>query len=77
MSRILISQYRRDLETRKRFSGSHNENSLRFAFANLLNSYCKSRNFVLVEELTIASRINTKIRLDGVVKDALRLDWGY
>jgi len=77
MSKILINQYRRDLETRKRYGGSHNEGAIRYAFATLLNGYCQPRDFVLVEELTITSGINTNIRLDGIVKDALRLDWGY
>ncbi|MGY6528781.1 MAG: type ISP restriction/modification enzyme [Cyanobacterium sp.] len=77
MSRILINQYRKELENRKRYGGSSNEGSIRYAFATLLNGYCRPRDFILVEELTIASRLQTKIRLDGIVKDALRLDWGY
>jgi predicted helicase len=77
MSKTLINQYRRDLETRKRYGGSRNEGSIRYAFATLLNGYCKPRDFVLVEELTIPSSLKTNIRLDGIVKDALRLDWGY
>jgi Type ISP C-terminal specificity domain len=77
MSRLLINQYRQQLETRKRYGGSNNEGAIRYAFATLLNSYCQPRDFILVEELTIVSRLQTKIRLDGIVKDALRLDWGY
>jgi hypothetical protein len=77
MSCILINQYRKELESRKRYGGSNNEGSIRYAFASLLNGYCRPRDFILVEELTIATRFQTKIRLDGIVKDALRLDWGY
>ncbi|WP_324281594.1 type ISP restriction/modification enzyme [Cyanobacterium aponinum UTEX 3221] len=77
MSKTLIHQYRRDLESRKRYGGSSNESSIRYAFATLLNGYCKPKDFLLVEELTINSRFNKPIRLDGIVKDALRLDWGY
>jgi len=77
MSKTLIHQYRRDLESRKRYGGSRNESSIRYAFATLLNGYCKPKDFLLVEELTINSRFNKPIRLDGIVKDALRLDWGY
>jgi predicted helicase len=77
MSKTLIGKYRRDLETRIRYGGSRNESSVTFAFATLLNGYCKPRNFILVDELTIKSRINTSIRPDGIIKDALRLDWGY
>ncbi|MTF37978.1 type ISP restriction/modification enzyme [Cyanobacterium aponinum] len=77
MSKTLIHQYRRDLESRKRYGGSRNESSIRYAFATLLNGYCKPKDFLLVEELSINSRFNKPIRLDGIVKDALRLDWGY
>ncbi|WP_017293872.1 type ISP restriction/modification enzyme [Geminocystis herdmanii] len=77
MSKTLIHQYRRDLESRKIYGGSNNEGSIRYAFATLLNGYCKGKDFLLVEELTINSSLNKPIRLDGIVKDALRLDWGY
>jgi len=77
MSKTLIHQYRRDLENRKKYGGSSNEGSIRYAFATLLNGYCKPKDFLLVEELTISSRLQKPIRLDGIVKDALRLDWGY
>ncbi len=77
MSRILINQYYKDLEDRIRFGGSRNEQSIRFAFGNLLNNYCKSRDFILVDELHFATKLGTKVRIDGIIKDALRLDWGY
>ncbi|BAQ59695.1 helicase domain protein [Geminocystis sp. NIES-3708] len=77
MSRILIKQYRQELERIIRYGGSRNEGAVRRAMGSLLNGYCKPRNFVLVEELTIISPLKNNIRLDGIVKDALRLDWGY
>jgi predicted helicase len=77
MSRRLINQYYQDLETKIRYSGSKNEGVIRSAFSGLLNNYCKSRNFELIEEFIIPTKLNTKIRVDGVIKDALRLDWGY
>ncbi len=77
MSQLLINQYYKDLGDRKRYGGSKNEGSLRSAFGTLLNAYCRSRDFLLIEELYIKSKLNTNIRLDGIVKDALRLDWGY
>ncbi|WP_330204082.1 hypothetical protein [Cyanobacterium sp. Dongsha4] len=45
MSKTLIHQYRRDLESRKRYGGSSNESSIRYAFATLLNGYCKPKDF--------------------------------
>lgn len=56
MSRLLINQYRKELETRKRYGGSSNEGAIRYAFATLLNGYCRPRDFILVEELSIALR---------------------
>ena len=56
MSRLLINQYRKELETRKRYGGSSNEGAIRYAFATLLNGYCSPRDFILVEELSIALR---------------------
>lgn len=77
MSKTLINQYRRDLETRKIYGGSNNKVAIAYAFATLLNSYCKTKDFLLVEELIINSSLNKSIRLDDIVKDALRLDEGY
>lgn len=74
MSKLLIEQYKRELEELQRYGGSRNESSLRKAFATLLGGYCKARDFRLIDELTYK---NTNIRPDGTVKDALRLDWGY
>ncbi|BAQ63226.1 helicase domain protein (plasmid) [Geminocystis sp. NIES-3708] len=74
---ILINQYRQELDRIYQYGGSHNEGAVRRIMSNLLNGYCKPRNFVLVEELTITSPLKNNIRLDGIVKDALRLDWGY
>ncbi|MGK7925922.1 MAG: type ISP restriction/modification enzyme [Spirulina sp.] len=74
MSKLLIEQYKRELEELQRYGGSRNESSLRKAFETLLGGYCKTRDFRLIAELTYK---NTNIRPDGTVKDALRLDWGY
>ncbi len=77
MSLFQINNYYKDLDNLKRFGGSNNEQSIRPAFERLLNHYCQKRDFLLVNELFIKSKLNTNIRLDGIVKDALRLDWGY
>lgn len=54
---------------------------MKVPFATLLQPFStvivSRRIFLLVEELSINSRFNKPIRLDGIVKDALRLDWGY
>ena len=79
MSRTLINQYYKDLEKSIRYGKSRNESSVRRAFANLLDSYCQSRNFTLVDEIGLKSTLDNKkaIYPDGVIKDALSLNWGY
>ncbi|WP_439638100.1 type ISP restriction/modification enzyme, partial [Spirulina sp.] len=74
MSKLLVTQYQRQIEEFKRYGGSANESSIRGAFQVLLGEYCKTRDFRLIPELEYRDR---KIRPDGTVKDALRLDWGY
>jgi predicted helicase len=74
MSKLLVTQYQRQLAELKRYGGSSNESSIRGAFQTLLGEYCKTQNFLLIPELEYR---NLRIRPDGTVKDALRLDWGF
>ncbi len=77
MSKLLISQYYRELDKIIQRGGSLNENSIRPAFQTLLNDYLKPKNFTVVSELYSNSKLNKPIRLDGIIKDDLGLDWGY
>ena len=77
MSRLAISQYYRDLDQIIQYGGRRNESQIRFAFQRLLNEYCQPKDFVVVAELDYRTKRGNLIRLDGVVKDALRLEWGY
>lgn len=77
MSRRLIEDYYNKVEKIKQYSGSRKELSLRSEFANLLNSYCETRNLLLIQELEYKTKKGTTVIPDGTVKDALRLDWGY
>jgi len=77
MSRLQIQTYYQKLESLIQHGGSKNEQSIRGAFENLLNSYCEPKNFIVVAELYYKTKKNTSVRLDGIVKDALRLAWGY
>ncbi|MDM8567994.1 N-6 DNA methylase [Thiotrichales bacterium HSG1] len=76
MQKLQIQNYYKKLENLIQYGGSRNEESIRRAFENLLDGYCEPKNFTLVAEITQAGE-SGKIRPDGVVKDALRLDWGY
>jgi len=77
MSRLLIQQYYSEVDKIIQFGGSKKETSLRVAFQNLLNEYCKTRDFLLIPELDYRNKSGKLVYPDGTVKDALRLDWGY
>jgi len=77
MSKLQIQTYYQKLESLIQHGGSRNEQSISGAFENLLNSYCEPKNFMVVPELYYKTKKNTSVRLDGIVKDALRLAWGY
>ncbi|MEA5515010.1 type ISP restriction/modification enzyme [Nodularia sp. UHCC 0506] len=77
MSRLLVSQYQAEVQKIIQFGGSRKETSIRVAFQNLLNEYCKPRDFLLIPELDYKLPNGKFVYPDGTVKDALRLDWGY
>jgi predicted helicase len=77
MSRKLIEDYYSDIEKIKQYGGSNKELSLSSEFAQLLNSYCKTKNLLLIKELEYKTIKGSLLKPDGTVKDALRLDWGY
>jgi predicted helicase len=77
MSRLLITQYYRELDNIIQYGGSRQKTSIRVAFQALLNQYCKTRDFLLIPELDYKTSTGKRVKPDGTVKDALRLDWGY
>lgn len=77
MSKLLVSQYHTEVEKIIQYGGSRKETSIRVAFQNLINEYCKPRDFQLIPELDYKTRNGKIVYPDGTVKDALRLDWGY
>ena len=77
MSVLLIKQYHAEVENIIIYGGSRKETSIRVAFQNLLNEYCKPREFRLIPELDYKTPHGKVVYPDGTVKDALRLDWGY
>ncbi len=74
MSKLLISQYYNQLEKLIQYGGSRNEENISNLFGNLLNEYCKTKDFLLIPQLPYKQE---RIKPDGTIKDALRLDWGY
>jgi len=77
MSRQFITQYYNELHRIQRFSGSRNEDTIKGAFVNLINALARPKNLELVREVTIESRLGTKIRPDGILRNILQLDYGY
>ncbi|MEH2318013.1 MAG: type ISP restriction/modification enzyme [Nostoc sp.] len=77
MSKLLVSQYHTEVERIIQYGGSRKETSIRVAFQNLVNEYCKPREFRLIPELDYKTASGKLVYPDGTVKDALRLDWGY
>ncbi len=70
-----IDRYHEELQRLKDFGGSDNERSIRRAFENCLDSYCRDHRerLALIAELD-ASHRNVP---DGTVKDTLRMPRGY
>ncbi len=77
MSRLLVTQYQAEVERIIQYGGSRKETSIRFAFQNLLNEYCKPKDYLLIPELDYKTRCGKTVYPDGTVKDAIRLDYGY
>lgn len=77
MSIQLIQRYYAEIDKIIRYGGSRNESSLRKAFQDLLEQYARAKGLVLVAEIELETKRGTRIRPDGVLKDALRQDWGY
>ena len=70
-----IEQYRTKLQELIEFGGSDNEENIRPAFQNCLDSYCRDHRerLVLIPEL----KISPSNKPDGTVKDSLRMARGY
>lgn len=77
MSKQVLNNYYNKLNETIRFGGSRNETSVEHAFIQLVNSIAERRNLMLVPKITIKSTKGTNIIPDGVLKNALRLDFGY
>lgn len=77
MSLQLINQYYNELLRIQQYSGSHNEDTLKGAFANLINGLARPKNLELVREVAIKSDSGNVIRPDGILRSVLQFDYGY
>jgi predicted helicase len=74
-----VQDYYIEVAKAAEYGGTQKETALRTAFINLVNSYAKQNDLVLVAELSIRSQKDKSkiIQPDGTLKDCLRQDWGY
>ncbi|MBW4571568.1 MAG: hypothetical protein KME31_27195 [Tolypothrix carrinoi HA7290-LM1] len=75
MSKLLVTQYHTEVEKIIQYGGSRKETSIRVAFQNLLNEYCKPRDFQLIPELDYKTRNGKIVYPDGTVKDAKKMSF--
>ena len=70
-----IQRYHEELQRLKVFGGSDNEQSIRRAFENCLDSYCRDHR----ERLALVAELGSSFGNipDGTVKDTLRMPRGY
>jgi predicted helicase len=77
MSITLINRYYTKRDKLIQYGGSKNELSIRDAFKDLLNHYAEKKNLMLVPEIAVQGTKGAKVKPDGTLKNALRLDYGY
>jgi hypothetical protein len=77
MSIQLINQYYNKRDRIIQYGGSTNELTIRDPFKDLLNHYADKKNLLLIPELAIMGTKGAKVKPDGTLKNALRLDYGY
>ena len=70
-----IEEYRAKLQELIEFGGSDNEENIHPAFQNCLDAYCRDHR----ERLMLIPELKTSLsnKLDGTVKDSLRMARGY
>ena len=71
-----IKTYYAELEKYEQL-GAENEGSVRAAFQNLLQYYCRQSNLTLLCEKTIHTTDNRRIIPDGEIVDVYKLPHGY
>ncbi|MEP6627881.1 MAG: type ISP restriction/modification enzyme [Ginsengibacter sp.] len=77
MSIYAIQQYHKELEKIIHFGGSKKETAIRNSFYNLLNEYARSKDLMLIPEISTKNKAGKIITPDGTIKDSIRNDWGY
>ena len=77
MSLQSIHKYYNEVERIIRFGGTRKESAVRTAFITLINEYARSKELMLVTEVSIKTAKGKTISPDGTLKDAMCQAWGY
>jgi predicted helicase len=76
MSIQAINEYHNKVHKIFLFSGVNHEQAIKNEFAILINSYCKDKNLLLIQEKTIKNQQGKNIRPDGTLSNIL-VDLGF
>lgn len=77
MSRLIINEYRADLDRLRQVSGGRRESVLREAFKDLLKRWGKSQELQFIAEHAIVTAKGNRIYVDGALLHGLRVPFGY
>lgn len=77
MSIYAIQTYHKELEKIIHYGGTKKETAIRNAFYYLLNEYARSKDLMLIAEISTKNKQGKIITPDGTLKDYIRNDWGY
>lgn len=76
MSKQVLNNYYNQLDETIRYGKSRNEGSVSIPFFNLVNAYAEKRNLRLVHQRDINGLQGRKVRPDGVLTNAMNLEFG-
>lgn len=77
MSIYAIQTYHKELEKIIHYGGTKKETAIRNAFYYLLIEYARSKDLMLIAEISTKNKQGKIITPDGILKDYIRNDWGY
>lgn len=77
MSRLIINEYRADLDRLRQVSGGRRESVLREAFKDLLKRWGKNQELQFIAEHAIVTAKGNRIYVDGALLHGLRVPFGY
>lgn len=77
MSIYAIQTYHKELEKIIHYGGTKKETAIRNAFYYLLIEYARSKDLMLIAEISTKNKQGKIITPDGTLKDYIRNDWGY